>query len=238
MTWKTMKKDFSEVAAVLLSAETFKQLFPIGIIFTMSMMDMEAYLFPIRVGYLISQCLIIGLWTFILLKSGANEESGTLDLGEYTKNEVKYGKKTKGSHKIMTVSEYDQSQCWPKFRGAFLNLLVIVGVHLQWGHTIPLVVSSVMTWIEIPTLQLVKLYVLGCTTSDDVELERPWKQESMFPKFQEALEKARQEKEDKKAGKRQPAGCSTSEPAASVSTEELERREKKRAKRLTKGKSD
>jgi len=213
-TMETMAADAKSLGSIVGEMLTFQTLVPIAAIIglgSISQDDMDPYLPVIRFAYFLTQCSFLCMWCYILLEAGKNEEPGKLDLGEYSKREAQYKKVPKGSHKIMTISQYDASECWPKLRGVGIGTLMVVGVHLQWGHTIPLVMSTVMAWIELPSQQLVKLYLLGYTEKDDAELKRPWKQETMFPKLAEAMEKQNQAQSDKRTAKRQPPGCSSKE---------------------------
>lgn len=213
-----------------------KSLSPLVLVAVLSRFDLEQYLDASRLFFFVSECVFLCLWAYILVAASSNKDPRKVDCGEVGKREWRYAKLPKGSRKMKTISEYDQSQCWPRFRGVFMTLVCVVSIHLSMGHIIPLLIGPIMTWLELPSQKLVKLYIFGL--EDVGELARPWKEESMFPKFTEALEKENAKKAEKmkahiaaKKNQSQPAGCSTEEP---VDANERERRERKKAKRLAK----
>lgn len=212
-----------------------KSLAPLILVAFLSRMDLD--LPTSRLFFFVSQCAFVCLWAYILMAAGSNEDPRKVDCGEISKRRVyRKGDPPKGSRKIVSIAEYDQSQCWPRFRGVLMSLVFVAGIHLSYGHIIPLLIGPIMTWLELPSQKLVQLYILG---SEDVgDLARPWKEETMFPKLAEALENQKKEKADKikaqmtaaRKNHNQPAGQTTEE----IDMNERVRREKKRSKRLAK----
>jgi len=190
----------------------------------------QAYIYAY---YILATILVVSFWAFIALLAKKNQDKQTVEIQPRYKSEYKFKKRPKNEKTIQTVAEYDASQCWTKLGGAVFNSFLSGLIFSQSGYFLPLLLAPTVAILDLFDTPLTKIYVRGLNASDHPELKRPFKT-SIFPSFDELKEKRRQQDiariaQERAERQKQPAGSSTEEI---VDKAELERRERKKAKRL------
>ncbi|KAF7966734.1 hypothetical protein HWV62_37257 [Athelia sp. TMB] len=137
-------------------------------------MDDPEVLNYVRIGYVCSQAIVLGVYYYISYKIKQQNDQTVLKYVEPASPMTQ----EPGKLVTTTVRDYDLGQTSQLLRSAYLGLLMMCGLHLYMGYTQPLFVQGIMGIKNLYDAKPVALYILGKKAEGD--LKRPFKAAGMF----------------------------------------------------------
>lgn len=130
--------------------------------------DLVPYLIPLRIAY--GTATLTTLLFFVYLRSIVRRKNETK---EVTVIEKAPGKSTK---KKMTTCEYDTKECDKKIQQSVISCAIVSFIHYKWGSPVPLLLQSVMQFVNLADDPMVQLHILNKSAVG--KLARPFKTNS------------------------------------------------------------
>ncbi|KAG9316106.1 inorganic phosphate transporter [Chiua virens] len=137
--------------------------------------DDPAVLNYVRVGYVLSQVIILGTYFYVSYKIKQKNDQTVL---KYDISLIHFQSPGSGGLVTTTVRDYDLSETSKALRGAYFGVAMMAFFHLYMKYTQPLFIQALMGLKNLYDAKVVAIHVLGKVADGD--LARPFKAASMF----------------------------------------------------------
>ncbi|KAF8554018.1 inorganic phosphate transporter [Imleria badia] len=128
----------------------------------------------VRLGYVLSQIIIIGTYFFVSYKVKQKNDQTVL---KYVDSPNPMSSDS-GGLITTTVRDYDLSETSKLLRGAYFGVAMMAFFHIYMKYTQPLFIQALMGLKNLYDAKVVTIHVLGKPAEGD--LKRPFKVASMF----------------------------------------------------------
>ncbi|KAG6369877.1 inorganic phosphate transporter [Boletus reticuloceps] len=125
----------------------------------------------VRLGYVLSQIIIMGTYFFVSYKVKQKNDHTVLKYGMSFSSDS-------GGLVTTTVRDYDLSETSKLLRGAYFGVAMMAFFHIYMKYTQPLFIQALMGLKNLYDAKVVAIHVLGKAAEGD--LKRPFKAASMF----------------------------------------------------------
>ncbi|CAN6621259.1 SRP-independent targeting protein 3 [Trichomonascus vanleenenianus] len=132
-------------------------------------------LLAVRVGYVLSNVLIFGLYLYTRQVIAKKNDMTTL---KYVEPANALSGTTENKLVTTTVKDYDLQQVNSAIKGVFTGIAMMAFMHLYMKYTNPLLLQSIMPLKSALEQNIVKIHIFGKPASGD--LKRPFKTTSLF----------------------------------------------------------
>ncbi|KAI9457036.1 inorganic phosphate transporter [Boletus coccyginus] len=128
----------------------------------------------VRLGYVLSQIIIIGTYFFVSYKVKQKNDQTVL---KYVESPSPMSSDS-GGLTTTTVRDYDLSETSKLLRSAYFGVAMMAFFHIYMKYTQPLFIQALMGLKNLYDAKVVAIHVLGKAAEGD--LKRPFKVVSMF----------------------------------------------------------
>ncbi|KAF8735516.1 hypothetical protein AX14_001948 [Amanita brunnescens Koide BX004] len=136
--------------------------------------DNPQVLLAVRVAYVVTQVVVLGVYYYISTKIKAKNDQTVLKYVE----PASPMSQEQGQLVTTTVRDYDLSETSKLLRGVFIGIAMMAVMHGYFRYTQPLFIQALMGLKGLYDAKLVSIYILGKPAEGD--LARPFKAASMF----------------------------------------------------------
>ncbi|PGH21331.1 hypothetical protein AJ80_03382 [Polytolypa hystricis UAMH7299] len=131
--------------------------------------DNPDVLLGVRVMYIASNLLILGLYLYVQMQINKKKDLKTIKYVE----PATMGSGEEPRPVVTTAQEYDRQQLRALFKSQLMGVGMMCVMHLYFKYTNPLVIQSIIPFKGALEGNLIKIHVFGQAAKGD--LERPWK---------------------------------------------------------------